>query len=317
MKKIKILIMLLLLLTKALTVNSQQRIVISDKEDQTADPSAVLDLISEDKGFLLPRMETNERNNIDDAAESLIIFNTETNCVETYVQGEWHELWCKPAALTGCEGVEGGVEYNGHTYEVVEIGYQCWFAENLRYDNGCSSINWENNIDVGWCGFHEDDDEEEFGLLYQWSAAMDNSGGKKEQGICPDDWRIPNHDDWTYLERYICNDAGNDDCEIKFPYDEVTTGYRGTDEGDRLKIDDDPNWCNITCNDQYGFSALPSGRRSTTGMFLGFEGGCRWWVSTESDTSAWRRYLNLNNSEIGRDTKDKSNGFSVRCIRNP
>jgi len=84
----------LMIFIKTLTVNSQQRIVISDKEDQTADPSAVLDLISSEMGFLLPRMETEDRNNIDGPAESLLIFNTETICLELFLNGDWHDVWC-------------------------------------------------------------------------------------------------------------------------------------------------------------------------------------------------------------------------------
>ena len=38
-----------------------------------------------------------------------------------------------------CASACTDVEMNGHTYAVVEIGDQCWFAENLRttvYGNG-------------------------------------------------------------------------------------------------------------------------------------------------------------------------------------
>jgi len=117
---------------------SQNRTVITDKPSQDAHPSAVLELISDDKGFLLPRMETDERDIIDDPAESLLIFNEETNCVEVYIQDEWHELWCSPVIPLyelnietdplGCGFVSGDGEYEEG--EVVEI-----FADpNKCYD---------------------------------------------------------------------------------------------------------------------------------------------------------------------------------------
>ncbi len=116
-----------------LAINSQNRIVISDKDDQNADPSAVLDLISDNKGFLLPRMETVDRDNINDPAEGLIIYNKEKPCVEIFAGGEWHELWCTctessaPTAIFGdnivCDGypsiltVDGGSLGTGANWE--------------------------------------------------------------------------------------------------------------------------------------------------------------------------------------------------------
>ncbi len=72
---------------------SQQRIVISDNPEDQAHPSAILDLISENKGFLLPRMTEEQRNSINDPAESLFIFNTTSDCIDIWVN-EWHEFWC-------------------------------------------------------------------------------------------------------------------------------------------------------------------------------------------------------------------------------
>ncbi len=59
----------------------------------TPDPSAVLDVKSSNKGLLVPRMSTAQMNAIAGPAQSLIIFNTTTNCFEIYL-GSWYPLSC-------------------------------------------------------------------------------------------------------------------------------------------------------------------------------------------------------------------------------
>jgi hypothetical protein len=56
------------------------------------DPSAVLDLKSVEKGFLMPRMTTEQRDAIVNPASGLMIFNTETSCINYVKQSEWVEV---------------------------------------------------------------------------------------------------------------------------------------------------------------------------------------------------------------------------------
>jgi uncharacterized protein (TIGR02145 family) len=58
------------------------------------DNSAILDISSSNRGLLLNRMTTDERNSIVSPAASLLIFNTSTNCFEAYVNGGWFALSC-------------------------------------------------------------------------------------------------------------------------------------------------------------------------------------------------------------------------------
>ncbi|MEI6765950.1 MAG: PKD domain-containing protein [Bacteroidota bacterium] len=57
------------------------------------DPSAMLDIKSNDKGLLVPRMTTGARDSIVTPAEGLLIFNTTSKCFNFYKSGSWFE-WC-------------------------------------------------------------------------------------------------------------------------------------------------------------------------------------------------------------------------------
>src|SRR5688572_8520432 len=67
------------------------------------DNSAALDLSFNNKGFLVPRMTTAERDAIVAPAQALQIFNTTTKCFEFYESGNWLTLscGCNPPAAAG------------------------------------------------------------------------------------------------------------------------------------------------------------------------------------------------------------------------
>jgi uncharacterized protein (TIGR02145 family) len=62
------------------------------------DSSAILDLQSNNRGLLLPRMTTAQRNAITNPASALMVFNTSTNCLEvnlgTPASPDWQNIKC-------------------------------------------------------------------------------------------------------------------------------------------------------------------------------------------------------------------------------
>lgn len=78
------------------------------------DPSAILDLTSMTKGFLVPRMDTANRNAIVFPALGLIVFNTTSNKLEIN-NGNLSPNWIAFSAigLTGSQGVKGPVGLRG------------------------------------------------------------------------------------------------------------------------------------------------------------------------------------------------------------
>jgi uncharacterized protein (TIGR02145 family) len=77
-------------------VYSQSGISVSTT-GSPADNSAILDISSTSQGLLIPRMTTAQRDAITSPATSLLIFNTTTNCFESFVNGSWYSVSCPPS----------------------------------------------------------------------------------------------------------------------------------------------------------------------------------------------------------------------------
>jgi len=216
---------------------------------------------------------------------------------------------------------------DGNTYNVVQIGSQCWMKENLNVGTRVDGANEQNNDSVleKYCYSDDEANCTSRGGLYQWAEAMDlpyscntsdcsGSINTPHQGICPTGWHIPTHDEWTDLERQVCADNGNDNCATTFPKDTSTTGWLGTDEGDSLKTAEDC-YGGSNCGTS-GFEALLAGYRDTNGFFNYWGTLTYFWSSAEySSFYAWKRFLYLYEARVYRLTYPKANGFSVRCLK--
>jgi len=271
--------------------------------------SAILDLQSDERGFLLPRMTTTERNNINSPALSLMIFNTTTKCLEIYVE-TWHKLWCQePDTIFAC-GNSFIDARDGSTYSTVQIGNQCWMAKNLAYlpsvvGPGTGSQTMPYYYVYGYDGTNVaaakvTTNYDIYGVLYNWAAAMAGSlssisNPSDVKGICPIGWHLPSDAEWTELIDYLggANIAGG-----------------------KLKATTHWNSPNTGANNETNFSSLPGGHRNTNGDFLLIENNGSWWSSTEStSTFAWHRFMSYSSSSVGRSGSSKEDAFSVRCVK--
>ena len=96
------------------------------------------------------------------------------------------------------------VSYQGYDYETVQIGEQCWFAENLRaenYRNGQSLLGeldgdaWQSAIEGAQAIYGNDPGNLiEYGRLYNGYAILD------ARGLCPLSWHVPSDSEWADLE---------------------------------------------------------------------------------------------------------------------
>lgn len=89
--------------------------------------SAVLDVKSDNKGFLPPRMTTAERDNISNSAEGLLIYNTDHNCIEFFTGGvnnTWQSL-CPNTPPVASNIMVSGVFASGEqidaTYDYTDL----------------------------------------------------------------------------------------------------------------------------------------------------------------------------------------------------
>ncbi len=226
------------------------------------------------------------------------------------------------------------LDIEGNEYETVEIGNQCWFAENLKttkYRNGEPILEAANHThaDDSWYtrepvytwynywDFRDKEKEyvEKYGYLYNWYVVNKrNTEGDEDYSLCPEGWKVPSHEEWTELERFICEDMGNPDCEQYFPYDEKEEGYQGKDEGVALKSKEAAE--ENSSADKYGFSAIFGGIRYPNGAFHSrLEIHTGWWSSTGDEGYAWVRTLHATDSRIGRYFNDKGHAYPVRCLK--
>jgi hypothetical protein len=78
-----------------------------------------------------------------------------------------------------------------------------------------------------------------------------------------------------------------------------------------IELDNVPN-----LKDSARFNGLPGGYRYDSGIFYNIGNYGNWWSSTNKDKSnAWNRFLNYNYGNVEKSVSNKTNGFSVRCIR--
>ncbi|MDR0737890.1 MAG: fibrobacter succinogenes major paralogous domain-containing protein, partial [Prevotellaceae bacterium] len=66
-----------------------------------------------------------------------------------------------------------------------------------------------------------------------------------------------------------------------------------------------------------GFGAVPAGWRNNNGSQFSNRGTnvFYWSSSVGSSTNAWNRQFNSGNAQVNRNLNSRSNGLSVRCVR--
>jgi uncharacterized protein (TIGR02145 family) len=206
-------------------------------------------------------------------------------------------------------------DIEGNHYPTVIIGNQEWMAKNLRtthYADGTpipgvsDNFAWDtlDKNDKAYCWYYNDSTSNAvaYGALYTWSAAMNGAASSNDnpsgvQGVCPDGWHLPGDDEWAELVNYVSNDghSGSEAIALK-----STSGWHDDGNG----------------TDDYGFNALPGGRRYNEGDFSDFGCDNTWWSATEDSlTTAFGRVMYYSYNTVGQYKGSKDCGFSVRCLR--
>ncbi|MBI9038382.1 MAG: T9SS type A sorting domain-containing protein [Bacteroidales bacterium] len=200
---------------------------------------------------------------------------------------------------------------DGQTYNTVQIGEQCWMAENLNLGtmiNGMEEMT-DNGEFEKYCYEDDNDNCNEYGGLYTWNEIMQYETDSAIQGICPQDWHIPTDYELKILEgntdsQYSAGDPIWDD-----------TGYRGFDAARNLKSL--TTWSKNPGINIFGFTSLAGGYRQSNGNFGNMGNYTLFWSSTNhNEFRAWMRRMIFYANNISRNYYNKNYGFSLRCLHN-
>ncbi len=251
--------------------------------------------------------------------------------------GTYIFLVCVVPLQYSCEKTEEGenetlpttiTDYDGNSYHTMKIGNQWWMASNLEtthYADGTeiplveSISSWDalGSEEIAYCYYNNDGNGEAFtyGALYTWAAALNGAGSSGNipsgiQGVCPDGWHMPGDSEWKELEMYLGMAQADAD----------TTGPRGINVGSKLAINlglwSDGSLKASAAFGTSGFMALPGGGRRYDGTFGHLSDNANFWSATERDTSkAWGRHIYSIYTTVHRYSNVKSDGFSVRCVK--
>ena len=203
------------------------------------------------------------------------------------------------AVLSGCGGSSSTAPTNpvdgfkdprdGMIYDVVKIGTQTWFAENLDY----KGIGKDT---VGVCSQFKVDNCDLYGRLYTWAEAMGVSSTYNTsllsakgtiQGICPAGSHLPSDSEWVVLDSAVHGKAERLESQL----------WNG--------------------NDTTGFGVLPGSSRQATGAFNDPGQDAYFWTSHETyPFEAAYRYFLDSDLLVHVFSYSKSSSLSVRCLVN-
>lgn len=85
----------------------------------------------------------------------------------------------------------------GNNYKTAIIGEQVWMIDNLKATKNSQGVEIESLVSDDSL-FNVDD----YGRLYTWNTAMNDSINEGTQGLCPDGWHIPSDKEWFQLTDY-------------------------------------------------------------------------------------------------------------------
>ena len=207
---------------------------------------------------------------------------------------------------------------DNHTYHTVQVGNQCWLVENMRYlpevhrpvDESVAEAKY---YVYGYDG--EDLDEatstenyQNYGSLYNWEAAQD---------ACPPGWKLPGNGDWGILASYV--EASYGEFTITNVAIPLKSCYQvNSPLGGDCDTETHPRWNeheHFYGTNEFGFESFPGGRKHSGGYFTHIGSGGYWWTSTGSGSEAFRRQMHNHHHYLPSAAYDKSDAYSVRCIR--
>jgi hypothetical protein len=295
--------LILLLMIGTFYVRSSAQVSINT-DNSAPDNSAMLDVKSNTKGILIPRMTQTEILAISNPSNGLLVFCTTDNKFYTYVAyvSMWKELLYGPSTIPFTCGsyilinhvagnvapVTKTVSY-GTVTNIPGENAKCWITSNLGADHQATAVNDATEASAGW--------------YWQFNQKQ----GYKHDGTN----RTPNtiwitsineNSDWT---------TASDPCNI-----ELGTTWRIPTYTEWYNVDNTGGWTNWNGPWGSGLKLHASGYLDPTNGSLGGRGGTgNYYSSTQNITTiGWRFHFSSTISQLFNDN-GKSFGCSLRCIK--
>lgn len=235
-------------------------------------------------------------------------------------------------------------DHEGNIYHTLQIGSQCWTKENMRCKTSPSTGSMildvepvDNGSFTGKKAYYAGERSgytEEYGLLYNWNAAMDvynEAFGETSvneddsnavniifngyrRGICPPGWHVPSIAEWQQLTDYVSSQS-QFVCGSNSSYIAKALAASGWNSGgtDSCGLD-----INQAANNATGFSIVPADEYPYA-LF-----GCHAHIWSSSQYESHCEYAEPNAQTLSLyhgspvpvyDFHSKRRGFSVRCLR--
>jgi uncharacterized protein (TIGR02145 family) len=187
---------------------------------------------------------------------------------------------------------------DGRNYKIVKIGNQWWMAQNLNFGTQIDLYTVASNNDKveKYCYSNSAADCDSYGGLYTWDEIMEYSMAESIQGICPFGWHIPSDQEWKELEMSL--GMSQEDADLLY-------SWRGSSIGTQLKDDGGS-----------GFNGLLAGYKNSTPLYADKgSSGYFWSSSSYNSQDSYVRILKDGETGVGHWTYHKTDGMSVRCVK--
>ena len=199
-------------------------------------------------------------------------------------------------------------DHQGNTYRTVQIGSQCWMAENMRCTASPTGKRWIVNPSFSatqpeFAAYYAIPKDGRFGMLYNWTAALDLAGHhnsskplpKPVRGLCPEGWHLPDNSEWEKLFQTLGGHpvAG----EMMKAFTQLWDPY-----------DTKPK-------EVVGFDATPAGDYTETGYHHAGQQTTFWSADNFSRIEAWSCTVYDFKTEGYNYLNYKCYGHSVRCVK--
>ena len=240
-------------------------------------------------------------------------------------------------------GIDSLIDVDGNRYAVVQIGSQCWMAENLRttkYSDGDTIKLNNTHFPYTPSRYYPKGDTNNistYGYLYNWTAMLGTESPSDAvpsgvQGVCPTGWHLPSAGEWYVLfntvksqNEYLCG-GGNDTIA------KALASTLGWEDPSITRANETPHACKVGYrpenNNATGFNAVPAGRywsyRSYLYEYFG-QWSCMGSVSLYNYDGVdypYYIYLDFNKKYVSDNIANYYGGsytyeyaFSVRCVR--